>query len=64
VTLSDSATAANIYYTTNGTYPTIYSTSCSNPCTITVSVLGRIEATAAGGGYAAGNVATATYTIK
>ena len=64
VTLSDSATAANIYYTTNGTYPTIYSTSCSNPCTITVSTSGTIEAMAAGGGYAASNVATANYTIK
>jgi predicted CXXCH cytochrome family protein len=64
VTISDTASGAAIYYTTNGTAPTTSSTSCSNPCTIAVSTTTTLKAIASGGGYTASGVATATYTIS
>jgi len=63
VTVSDTVSGATIYYTTNGSIPTISSTSCSNPCVISVSTTTTVKAIASGGGYAASNVANATYTI-
>jgi len=64
VTVSDTVSGATIYYTTNGSSPTTSSTSCSNPCTIAVPVTTTIKAIASGGGYAASNVAVATYSIS
>jgi hypothetical protein len=61
VTLSDSTTGANIYYTTNGTAPTANSTFYSGA--ITVSASETIEAFAAASGYANSSVASSTYTI-
>ncbi len=64
VTISDTASGATIYYTTNGSSPTTSSTSCSNPCTIAVPSTTTLKAIASGGGYAASNVGVATYTIS
>lgn len=63
LTMSDTAGGATIYYTTNGTTPTTSSTSCSNPCAISVPVTTTVKAIASGGGYASSSVAVATYTI-
>jgi hypothetical protein len=64
VTISDTASAATIYYTINGGTPTTSSTSCANPCTISgISTSSTIRAIASGGGYASSNVALASYTF-
>jgi len=63
VTISDAVSGATIYYTTNGTTPTTSSTSCLNPCKITVAVTTTLKAIASGGGFTTGNVGVATYTI-
>ena len=63
VTISDTVSGATIYYTTNGTAPTTSSTSCPNPCALTVPTTTTVKAIASGGGYAASSVAVATYTI-
>jgi len=63
VKISDTVSGAAIYYTTNGTFPTTSSTSCTNPCTFAVSTTTTIKAIASGGGYSASNVGLATYTI-
>jgi hypothetical protein len=63
VTISDPASNATIYYTTNGTGPTTSSTSCVNPCTIPVSTTTTLKAMASGGGFAASNVSVAVYTM-
>jgi predicted CXXCH cytochrome family protein len=62
-TISDTASSATIYYTTNGSQPTPASTSCPNPCNLTVSTTATIKAIASGGNYASSNVAVAAYTI-
>jgi len=49
VTISDSATGAPIYYTTDGTTPTTKSTLYSGPITVSISEI--IAAIASGGGY-------------
>jgi len=64
VTISDAITGATIYYTTDGSIPTTNSTSCSNPCTLTVSTTTTLKAIASGGGYSTSGVAVATYTIQ
>ena len=64
VTISDLVSGATIYYTTDGSFPTTSSTSCSNPCKLTVSVTTILKAIASGGGYGTSNVAVATYTIS
>ncbi len=63
VTISDTVSGATIYYTTNGSFPSTNSTSCANPCTFKVSTTATVKAIASGGGYAASNVAVATFTI-
>jgi len=63
ITISDAVVGAMIYYTTNGTIPTTSSTSCANPCKITVSATTTVKAIASGGGYVSSSVAVATYTI-
>ena len=62
VTISDSTAGATIYYTTNGTTPTISSTVYSGA--ITVSASETIEAIAVASGLANSSVASAAYTIN
>ncbi|MFZ0686674.1 MAG: chitobiase/beta-hexosaminidase C-terminal domain-containing protein [Terriglobales bacterium] len=61
VTLSDATSGATIYYTTNGTTPTVNSTKYVSP--ITVSATTTIEAVAVAAGYNNSSIATGTYTI-
>jgi uncharacterized repeat protein (TIGR03803 family) len=61
VTISDSTTGATIYYTTNGTTPTISSTKYTGAITVSASEI--IEAFAVATGYTNSAVASATYTI-
>ncbi|MGA9641875.1 MAG: chitobiase/beta-hexosaminidase C-terminal domain-containing protein [Terriglobales bacterium] len=63
VTISDTVSGATIYYTTNGSVPTTSSTSCANPCSVTVAVTTTLKAIASGGGYTNSSVAVAAYTI-
>jgi N-acetylneuraminic acid mutarotase len=62
VTISDSTPNATIYYTTNGTVPSIGSTAYSGA--ITVSSSETIEAMAIANGYSSSAVASASYTIN
>jgi hypothetical protein len=61
VTISDSTAGAAIYYTTNGTTPTAFSSLYAGP--ITVSSTETIKAIAAASGFSNSGVATALYTI-
>ena len=61
VALGDSTPNATIYYTTDGTTPTISSTVYSTP--ITVSMSETIEAIAIASGYSPSLVASSAYTI-
>ena len=61
VTITDATPAATIYYTTDGSTPTINSFVYAGPIPITVSE--TINAVAGGGAYGLSPVATATYTL-
>jgi hypothetical protein len=61
VTLSDSTPGTTIYYTTNGTTPTLSSAVYTGP--INVGSTETIEAIAAGGGYSQSPTGSAAYTI-
>jgi len=61
ITISDTASGASIYYTTNGSTPNTNSAVYSGP--ITVSTSETLEAFAAGSGYTNSAVASAAYTI-
>lgn len=61
VTLSDSTAGASIYYTTDGSTPTVSSTLYSTP--ITVSSTTSINAIAIADGYSNSAVATGVYTF-
>ena len=62
VTLSDGTPGVSIYYTTNGSIPTINSPLYAGA--ISVATTTTIRAIAAGNGYPPSSVATATYTIQ
>lgn len=62
LTITDSVTGATIYYTTDGTTPTISSTVYTGP--ITVSSAETIEAIATASGYSTSAVVTAAYTMN
>lgn len=64
VTITETTAGVTIYYTTNGTFPSTSSTSCSSPCTFTVSATSTIRAMATGNGISQSGVAVATYTIS
>lgn len=61
VTLSDTTIGATIYYTTDGSIPTVQSTAYSGP--ISVSKTETIQAIATENGYTQSALATAAYTI-
>ena len=62
VTLSDGTPGVSIYYTTDGSIPTINSPLYAGA--ISVATTTTIRAIAAGNGYPPSSVATATYTIQ
>lgn len=62
VSLSDATPGASIYYTTNGSTPTVASTLYSTP--IAVPSTSTVEAIAVATGYTNSAVASATYTIN
>jgi hypothetical protein len=61
VTISDATSGSTIYYTTNGSTPTISSNTYTGP--IIISSTGTLEAIATASGYVSSGVASATYTI-
>lgn len=63
VTISDTTSGVTIYYTTDGSFPTTSSTSCANPCTLTVSTSTIIKAIAAGSGISQSGVGVGNYII-
>jgi N-acetylneuraminic acid mutarotase len=62
VTIADSTPGATIYYTTNGTLPTVSSAIYTG--TITVSATETLEAMAIASGHSTSAVSTAAYTIN
>ena len=62
VAISDTTANSTIYYTTNGSAPTISSTPYTGP--ITVSTTQTIKAIAKAANYTNSSVATAAYTIN
>ena len=61
ITLSDTTTAATIYYTLDGTTPTTSSTTYTGP--IMVSSTATLEAIAVANGFSASTVASAAYVL-
>lgn len=62
VTISDSTPGASIYFTTDGTTPTINSTRYTTP--VTVATSGTLNAIAIANGYSVSAIGTAIYTIN
>jgi hypothetical protein len=64
VTITDALAGANIYYTTNGSTPTLSSTPYTAPFALTAAGSATVNAIAIAPGYALSGVATATYTVS
>ena len=65
VTISDADPGATIYYTTDGSIPTLNSTTYTGPITVSVySTIETINAIAVASGYLNSAVASATYVIN
>ena len=64
VTIADTLAGAAIYYTTDGSTPSLSSTPYTAPFTITAAGTATINAIAIAPGYAPSSVATATYTLS
>jgi hypothetical protein len=64
VTITDTLAGAAIYYTTNGSTPTLSSTPYTAPFTLTAPGSATVNAIAIASGYALSGVATATFTVS
>jgi len=64
VTIADTLAGAVIYYTTDGSTPTVSSTPYTAPFTLTTPGSATINAIAIAPGYALSSLATATYTVS
>lgn len=64
VTITDTLAGAAIYYTTDGSTPTLSSTPYTAPFTFTAPGSATVNAIAIAPGYALSSVATATYTVS
>jgi len=64
VTITDSLAGATIYYTTNGSTPTLSSTPYTAPFALTATGSATVNAIAIAPGYALSGVSTATYTVS
>ena len=64
VTIADTLAGAAIYYTTDGSTPTLSSTPYTAPFTLTALGSATVNAIAIAPGYALSTVATATYTVS
>jgi hypothetical protein len=64
VTITDPTPGATIYYTTNGTTPTLSSTAYTAPFALTATGSSTITAIAIAPGYALSGVSTATFTVS
>jgi len=62
VTISDASAGSTIYYTTDGTTPTQFSTAYAGP--IAISASSTLKAIALGSDDVLSGVKTGTYTIK
>jgi hypothetical protein len=62
ITITDTVGSATIYYTTNGTMPTLASPVYRGPFVITQTT--RVEAIAAAGGYMTSGVGIVDYTLQ
>ncbi|MGH9607051.1 MAG: FN3 associated domain-containing protein [Terracidiphilus sp.] len=64
VTITDSVAGAAIYYTTDGSTPTLSSTAYTAPFAVTTAGPATINAIALAAGYGLSTVATANYTLS
>ena len=64
ITITDALAGASIYYTTNGSAPTLSSTPYTAPFTLTAPGSATVNAIAIAPGYAISGVATATYNVS
>jgi Fn3 associated len=64
VTISDALAGAAIYYTTDGSTPTLSSTLYTAPFALTATGSATVNAIAIAPGYGLSSVATATYTVS
>ena len=63
VTVADTTSNAAVYYTTDGSLPTLASTSCTSPCSVRIAATTTLRAIAAGNGISPSSTTAAVYTI-